>query len=67
MQKKLSKLNHIEIPSLSDQELIKGLEMDLTRLELTPNFAEQLEAFPLLKKLWDRLQEQVNKDDDNVV
>ncbi|HAS39898.1 MAG TPA: hypothetical protein DCS93_05435 [Microscillaceae bacterium] len=73
MQESLSKTNDLEekqieiqmaqqlIEEQDDQLLLTDLEMDIAKLDLAPDFAEQLEAFPLLKRMWAQIRQQIEE------
>ncbi|OJJ22382.1 hypothetical protein BKI52_06785 [marine bacterium AO1-C] len=63
MQKDLSKTNDTKKQQQADQQLIQDLEMNITKLDLAPDFEEQLEAFPLLRKLWEQIQQRSEEAD----
>lgn len=56
-------LSNTDKQQQADQELLKDVEMDVTQFELEPDFEEQLEAFPLLKRMWEQIKKRTeNKE-----
>jgi len=62
-QESLSKVNDPkQLPQTAQQRdelLLKDLEMDITKLDFAPDFEEQLDSFPFLKKVWEQIKQRI--------
>ena len=65
MQESLSKLNNTKELSQTAQQRdelpFKDLGVDIAELGFAPDFEEQLDSFPFLKKIWEQINEQVEE------